>query len=1010
MKGRSTVWLQYSLVICLLFPLWTTNLNAQVNVANLNGTITDPSGAVVPNARVEVVSPDTGFRRQVEAGEAGVYSITDLPIGTYDVTISHEGFETFDVRGIKLFIGQVRTLNARLRMGAATARVEVTGTAQGLETTNAEVGVVLEHQQLSDIPLNGRSWALLAMLAPGAISSDGTQYNLHFVGRGRDDNNFTFDGIDATGIQEQSQKADARLNISLESIAEFRVNSSNYTADSGSAGGAQVNAVSQTGTNAFHGGLFEFLRNDKFDARSDFDPSHIPPFRMNQFGGSLGGPIKKNRTFFFVDYEGIRQHLTGTMIGFVPNAAYRAQVLATSPVLEPILNGWPIGQIPIDATTNQYTAPGLNAVREDSGTFRLDHKFNENTSLFVRGNTDDVTNDTPADNIGSRSNESIRPSNLVLALTHVFSPTIVNEAKFGINRSAFHHMVIGTAPVGASVPGFDGLSMNALDLEVGTTFSWIDDLTVVKGRHTFKMGAEIRRIRLNNTGEGLPSTSLTIDSQAAFVNNSIDSVAVNSALSEGGMRRTFWMGYGQDDFKVRPNLTLNLGVRYEYYSVVHEVFGRQAIVDFACGGFCPPGTPAYSPIRNDFAPRLGLAWTPAGANGKTVIRTGFGMYFSANQMDDFSDIHESTATRYALSSADVPGGLSYPLTPFLPLLVAQGANPKGIDRHRRNGYYENWDFMVQRQLPRGFTGQLGYVGGEGHKIWGLRMVNLINPIAGKRPLPDFDEFGIKYNNNNSNFHALQASLERNLTSGWLWQTQYQWAHSIADGTAGTGDWAGSWGGGGAGSGLIQNQACASCDRSNAAYDVRHTLSMNSVYELPFGPGKRFLQAGGLQGKLLGGWELSGMATARTGLPINIVVTRSASDMLDGNTVTPLRPDLVPGVPIYPANQSIDNWLNLAAFTVPAKYTWGNLGRNAAVGPGNYEIDTALEKKTVITERLAVKFRVEAFNVLNHPIFASPSALDITAPTTFGVITSPLNTGATGVGTPRRLEFMLRLEF
>ncbi len=475
------------------------------------------------------------------------------------------------------------------------------------------------------------------------------------------------------------------------------------------------------------------------------------------------------------------------------------------------------------------------------------------------------------------------------------------------------------------------------------------------------------------------------------------------------MRRTLLMGYGQDEFKVRPNLTLNLGVRYELYTVVHEVFGRQAVVSFACGGFCPPGTPAYYPDIDNFAPRLGLAWTPRG--GKTVIRTGFGMYYSANQMDDFSDIHESTASTYNLSSASLPSGetLSYPITPFLPFATATAVNPKGVDRNRTDGYYENWDFMVQRELPHNFIAQVGYVGGEGHRIWGLRWVNLINPITGTRPLAGFGQFGIKYNNNNMNFHALQATVQRHLTSGWLWETQYQWSHTIADGTAGTGDWAGSWSGGAVGSALVQNQACPSCDRSNAAYDVHQTLSMNSVYELPFGPGKRFLHAGGLTGRLLGGWELSGIATARTGFPINILVSRASTDLLDGNNY-PQRPDLVPGVPIYPANQTIQNWLNLAAFAVPAKDTWGNLGRNAAFGPGAFEIDTALEKKTSITERLAVKFRVEAFNLLNHPMFATPASTDITAPATFGVITSPLNSGAVGVGTPRRIQFMLRLEF
>ena len=279
---------------------------AQVDRANLNGTVTDASGSLVPNARVEIVSQTTGLTREAQTGPSGVYSIPGLPVGTYDLKISREGFRLYEVKGIQLFVGQTRTMDAKLQVGALATQVEVQAEAAALETSDAQVGNVIESRQLSDIPVNGRNWATLQILSPGAINvGGGDQHSIRFNGRGLDDNNYTFDGIDATGVQEQAQKADARLNISLESIAEFRVNSSNYTAESGSTGGGQVNAVSKSGTNTFHGGVFEYLRNDVFDARSPFDPAQIPPFRMNQFGGSVGGPIRKNRTFFFMTYEAI---------------------------------------------------------------------------------------------------------------------------------------------------------------------------------------------------------------------------------------------------------------------------------------------------------------------------------------------------------------------------------------------------------------------------------------------------------------------------------------------------------------------------------------------------------------------------------------------------------------------------------------------------------------------------------------------------------------------------------
>ena len=963
----------------------------QVDRANINGTVTDSTRAIVPDARVEVVSRDTGLKRVVETGPSGVFSIAGLPIGTYDLTVSRDGFRNFEMKGIQLLVGQTRTVDAELQVGTVSEDVQVQATTAPLETANARIGAVLEQQQLGNIPINGRNWATLEMLAPGAINAGGGgQRDIRFVGRGRDDNNFTFDGIDATGVQEQSQKADARLNISL-------VESAVYTAESGSSGGAQVHAVSKTGTNTFHGASFEFFRDNALDARSPFDPAEIPPFRMNQFGANLGGPIARNRAFFFVNYEAIRQTLTQTVVGFVPNASFQTRTLATSPALRPILEGWPIGQTPIDANTDLYRASSVNSVRENSVTGRVDYSLTDHTSMFARYNIDDAFIDKPFDHIGSRDTESIRPSNLVIQVMHIFSNGMLNEAKFGVNRSAFRHPVIGTAPISVqSVPGFDDLSSDQLDLEIGTTVSWSDTLTIVRGRHTFKLGADIRRILLDNTSVGIPLTTIAFSSPNDFVNDRADSVNVNDELGVGNMRRTFWMGYAQDEFKVRPNLTLNLGMRYEYYSVMSEANGHTAVVDFACGGFCPPGTPMYSPDRNNFAPRVSLAWVPGGSDGKTTIRTGFGMYYSPNQNDDFSDPHESTAARYALSSADV-SNLSYPVTPFLGLLQDQGASPKGIDRNRTDGYYENWDLLIQRQLPHSFTGQAGYVGSVGHNLFGGRQVNLKDPITGKRPLPQFGQFQIKYNDSNSTFHAFLASLQRSFTSGWLWQTQYIWSHAIADGSVGTGETA-----------QIENAACRECDRSDANFDVRHSVTVNSVYQLPIGPGRSHWNGKGAAGNLIGGWQLSGILTARTGLPVNITVTRKAADMLDGNSRNQ-RPDLVPGVPIYPADQTINTWFNPAAFAVPARGTWGNLGRNVARGPGFWEIDTALEKTTPIGNRTNLKLRAEAFNLFNRPIFANPAA-NITATSSFGRITSPLNTGAVGTGTPRRLQLMARVEF
>jgi hypothetical protein len=992
------------LFFVLFVALSTCLVYGQATQGNLNGTVTDSSGASVPKAQVEVVSPATGFKRQVETGDVGVYSIAGLPVGTYDLTISHEGFKTFEQRGIELLIGQTRTVNAQLQVGAAIQKVEVQATVQSLESANAELGEVVQSRQVNDIPVNGRDWAVLMALAPGGINfGGGGQRDMRFVGRAIDDSNYTFDGLDATGVQEQSQKVGVRLSLSLDAIAEFRVSSSVYTADKGGSAGAQISVVTKGGTNEFHGGVFEFFRNDVVDARSPFDGPSVPPFRLNQFGGTLGGPIKKNRTFFYTNYEGLRQSLHTTIIGFVPNEAFRASVAATSPILKPFLNSWPIGQTHLDSLTDEWTTVGVDSRREDSGMFRVDHNFTDRTSIFGRFSIDDAFLIAPLDTLGGRDNPLIRPSNMVIQLTHVFSPTIVNEVRGGFNRSAMHHWQYGTSPlstdngepgyVGVSVSGFDTPSTNSLDTEVGTTIDGYDDLSIVRGRHTIKIGVGVERHRLNNSSEGVAAGTLTYSSPENFVHNVLDDYTFVGQLTLGGNRRTYYMPYVQDTFKVSSNLTLNLGLRYEYYTVLHEVRDRLAVVTFACGGFCPKGTPLYFPDRTDFMPRLGAAWVPGGPSGKTVIRAGFGMYFSPNQMDDFSDGHESTGQRFDVSSASVPG-LTWPVSPAL--LPAPSYSPKAWDQYRKDGYDEDWDLTVQRLLPHSFLGQIAYQGSEGHRLFSATRVNRIDPLTGTRPLPDFGEFNQKANHGNANFHSLQASLKRPITSGWMWETHYMWAHALSDNGFGAGEYP-----------HIENYSCIKCSYSSSDIDVRHSLSVNSVYELPFGPGKRVLTAGGVAGKLLGGWELSGVATASSGRPIDILVDRSSSDLPDGVTRNQ-RPDLVPGMSIYPANQTINNWFNLAAFAVPAPGTWGNVGRNIGRGPGYYEIDTALEKEMSVTERLAVKFRAEAFNLLNHPTYGDPAS-DISSGS-FGVITSPLNSGATGIGTPRRIQFMLRLEF
>ena len=978
---------------------------AQVDRATLNGTVTDSSGAVVPSAQVVATQTGTGFHRDVATGQAGSYSMNALPIGTYTVRVTAQGMKTSEFQNVKLDVGEVRTLDAQLQVGELASVVSVEATASPIDRSTAEVGGTIESHQVNEIPLDGREWASLMALTPGAVDvGGGHERSIHFIGHSRDDDNFTLDGIDASGIQEGPQKANVRLQVNLDSISEFRVNTANYTAEYGDMGGAQVNVVTKSGTNQLHGDVFEFFRNSALDTRSPFDPSNVPPFRLNQFGGSVGGAIKKDKSFFFVSYEGLEQRLSSTAISFVPSGAVRSQAVATSPQLKPIIDAYPVGQIPIDSQTDEIIRTDNNPVREASGLVRYDQRFSDKTTMYARYSVDDSISTVLNGALGSYTSTPIRPTNAVVDVTHIFSPKTLNEFKFGVNRSAYTDPTHGIFPVDISIGGspgqansYDDLPNSALDEEIGTTFSWIDTLTHTSGRHTWKVGGEIRRIRLNNSGNAIDTTTVAFASVDDFIHNHVDSVSDNAAEGIHGMRHTLYAGFAQDEFKVTPNLTLNLGLRYEYYSVTHEVLNRAAVFDIpGCGGQCPPGTPYYFPDYNNLGPRLGLAWSPARFHGKAVVRTGYGIFYVPNQNDDYSDPAESTAGRYALSSADIPN-LSYPITPFLSALQNQGLSPKAIDRHRKDGYYETWNLTVQSELGHSFVGQIGYLGGEGHDLFDQWSTNLINPATGKRPLPNFGKYGIKGNTANNNIHSMQAQIKRVFHSGFLWQANYMWSHAITDASSGAGEQV-----------QFENSNCRACDRSNSPYDFRHSFNSSVVYQLPFGPGQRYLPFTGTAGKIVGGWELSAVGTARSGLPINVTISRSSSALPDGNASNQ-RPDLVPGVSLIPpGGQTINEWLNPAAFAVPAPGTWGNLGRYIARGPHEWEAEMALSKRTVLTERFTLNFRAEAFNVLNHPNYGNPVANFSSG--AFGLITSILNTGPTGTGGTRKIELMLRLEF
>ena len=971
--------------VCLLTGSATY---AQSSNATLQGTVTDSGGGVLPGVTVRLQSPQTGLQREIVTNTAGVYVFNFLPAGQYQLSDELAGFKSARHPDVRLEVGQNLALDLSMEVGQIEETVNVEGIAPMLDRTSGQIGTVIQSTQLKELPLAGRHWAGLMLLAPGAINTgDGTHLSTRFVGRARDDNNWTFDGVDATGVKDPRQDSSARLIISSESIAEFRVGSTLYSAESGAGAGGQVQLISKTGTNNFRGTVYDFIRNDTFDARPFGTSGELPPFRLNQFGINLGGPIVPQRTFFFVNYEGLRQRQTQSFTRFVPSASYRATLPAA---LAPIGQLWPQGTGgTADPNIDEWNVQQKFNADEDAPSFRVDHRFSNATTLFGRYNYDNADIASPTDT-GYTINQ-LRPKNFVAQLQRIFSSAVVNELKFGYNASLRTELRTGPSSEQISVPGYVALTGPRQIIEDGRTFSLIDNLAILRGRHNVKMGGEIRRIFVD-VGEG-NTTSLSYSSRPNFQVNRLESFSiVDFPVVQG--QRWWYFGYIQDDIKWRPNLTINAGLRYEYYSVVKEKDGRDKVWRASCGGFCPPGTPWYDADKNNVAPRLGFSWSPARFNDNTVVRGGFGIFFGPGQNDDVFAPIDNAGSRYALERATVPT-LSYPIDPFLAQAASSGNAPRAVDEHRVDQYAEHYSLSIQQALPGRFMAQVGYLGNQGHHMLDRSFENLIDPATGRRPLPEFGRIDTKSSGSSTNFNGLQMSLQRPFTNGLLMGAQYMWSHSFDEGALGGGE-----------STAPQNVACRSCEYASTNQDIRHTLTVNWVYSLPFGEGGR-AATDGVMKHVLGGWNLSGLLQARTGRPLTISVTRSTADLPDGNN-SGQRADVVPGVSPIPANQTPDQWLDVNAFAVPARGTWGDIGRNTLRGPGLLQLDLALQRRFRFGGDRSVELRVEAFNALNRANLANPNT-NISSGSAFGRITGPLN-NTYGTGTARQMQFMMRLNY
>jgi hypothetical protein len=964
---------------------------AQVESSSISGVLTDPQGRRIPGATITATQADTGLARQVVTSEEGAYALADLPLGTYTVSIAKPGFRMLTVNTVHQEIGQNRVLNLQLAVGSASQQVAITEKLIQLDQSDAVVGTPIEKVQTQQLPLNGRNWAALTVLAPGAVDA-GTadQRSIRFAGHGLDDNELLFDGVDDTGVLNQAQKQFVRLSVPIDSLSEFRVESQNFNADTGMTAGGQITAASSSGTNVMHGAMFDYFRNSFFDARSPFDGAAPPPFLLNQFGGGLGGAIVHNKTFFYINYEGFRQHRGQTQAGgLVPSPAYAAKIAAMEPALAPILAAFPAGTSP---TSNpniwNYNAEAKQVDNEDSGMIRLDQHFSDRTTGFIRYNEDATAYILPTGNLNARAYTGVRLRNSMADLTHIFTPALLNDFKLAFNQDIYHTANISPSPYAVNIASLSPITGSNTTDGDGATYSLLDDVSWVKGKHAIKMGVEIRRI-LMNQGNSFSGT-LTYATLTNFANNSLDGATYSALLPLKRLRKTQYYAYIQDEYKLTPNLTINMGVRYSFFNVFHETQNRAIPFDFATcgpGGYCPAGSIFSHPRYDDFDPRLAVAWS----HGNTVLRAGGGIYHSDGQEDDQNLPISNDVARYTLTAAGSPG-LAYPINTFLQTTTGI-VTPRLDYRNRKDMYVAAWTASVQQNLPGSIVATGSYLGNKGTDVLTTTYVNLINPVTGVRPYPAFGPISWRGNDSNSTFHALQFNARREFQSGFLLSTNYMWSHSINDDGIGGGE-----------SDTPQDFFCRACEKASSDFDVRQVFNASAVYSLPFKAGA------GVTRTLLGGWQLSGIDTLRTGLPVNILITRTTTSVPGQYTAGTERPNLVPGVSLIPAGgQTPSDWINLAAFSMPAAGTFGNLGRNAVRGPNLLQLDLALSKTVKFTERMGVQIRADAFNILNRAQYGQPNA-NVSTPGNFGVITSIVNTGATGSGTPRQLQLSVRVTF
>lgn len=1061
----------YSLAFIVMCAFFCTGmLRSQVATGNLSGSIRDPSGAALPGVTVVVLNEATGVGRTVRTDSAGHYAAPSLGLGSYRVTATLQGFETVVHSNIVLTVGRDEVVDLTMPLGAVSQSINVTDRPPLMETTTGSLASLVDATTIRDLPLNGRSYDQLATIQPGVTSASpgpvgvgnafsfGTGQRFSVNGLRANTNLFLLDGLNINDQANATPGGAAGTNLGVDTILEFRIYTNAYKAEFGHSMGSVTTAVTRSGTNAIHGTVFEYVRNSVLDASNYFDASPQPSFRRNQFGGVIGGPIRKDKMFYFAGYEGLRQALGTTLFATVPTMLARTGVLPTqtvtvNPAILPYLALYPIPNArDFGDGSGQYESTRSTVTNEDNVMGKFDYQINTNNAIFARYTYDADGINSPQSIPSETQVTTSERQYSTVNWSDILSTRLLNNLRFGYNITDNSNNLDYSSQVGSSLSFVPGEPMGALQIgAIGTSgsraltalgpstgngpFYWdfrnlqgSDDLNWTFKKHSLKFGVDIERIMDDFTNSNSLQGTYTFSTFANFLQGIASNLQASSPLGQIyvlAFRQTLYGTYAQDDYQISPRLMLNLGLRWEATTDAYDKDGKTAILPTLASTSTEKASSFYTSPKKNFEPRVGMAWQ-ATADGKTVVRLGAGIY--QNQILPYIYENQGRVPPYG-------GNLSATNPPFpdgsQTLLATAQTSFLVLDYHEKTPTAYQYNLSIQQQIPGNSFIQISYAGTAADHLQSQKEGNSPIPIICSTALsncpagvPNGEPYypagaprrnpaygGIRYFDSNarSRYDSLTFLLRHESPHGFIGQIFYTFSKDMDDSSA---------------SAAAESQRSPAsvkdpddigADWSLSDYDQKNSVVGYVTYLLPYRTKWKGLRA------LANDWTLNAIGQFRGGLPFTPILSTPISRNLSvaGNAETPnLNPGfsenpthgVSAGCSGFPTGTKVGtagNWFDPCAFSLPIAGTYGDLKRNTLIGPGLEDVDFAVQKNFKATERINATLKAELFNIANHPNFGLPN---VTALAASGAANPSAGTITYTVTSSRQLQLALRINF